>query len=40
LITEDFFKECKHYNYLQSILKQKIFRKVFKMPIWDAWAQA
>jgi hypothetical protein len=29
----------KHPNYLQSILKQKVFTKAIKMPGWWAWVE-
>jgi len=29
----------KHHNYLQQILKQKVFTKAIKMPGWWAWVE-
>ncbi len=27
----------KHYNHFQSIFKEMVFTKLFKMPSWEAW---
>ncbi len=34
-----FHKTHKQHNYLQLILKQKVFTKVIKMPSWKAWVR-
>jgi hypothetical protein len=33
-------KTHKHYNFLQSLLKWKVYTKIIKMPSWKTWVQS